>query len=143
MARVKCSKCDKAETVLRSGFIRGKQRFLCKDCNYHFTIHHEGKKSNEKTVKHQTTIVDIAKAIGVSISTVSRALRNHSDISATTKEAIKTLAAKMDYQPNLFAQSFARRQTNTIGVIIPSLETIFFSIMLSAFKISRISMVTR
>jgi LacI family transcriptional regulator len=134
MPRVKCNKCDKTETVLRSGFIRGKQRFLCKECNYHFTLHHETKKSTDRKIKHQTTIVDIAKAIGVSSSTVSRALHNHSDISVDTREAIKALAEKMDYQPNLFARSFAKRQTNTIGVIIPNLETTFFSIMLSGIQ---------
>ena len=134
MARVRCNKCNKAETVLRSGFIRGKQRFFCKGCNYHFTLHHEPRKSSEKRMKRQTTIVDIAKAIGVSNSTVSRALHDHADISAETKEAIKALAAKMDYQPNLFAQSFAKRQTNTIGVIIPNLETTFFSIMLAGIQ---------
>ena len=134
MPRVKCNKCNKTETVLRSGFVRGKQRFFCKECAYHFTLHHEGKKANDKKKIHQTTIIDIAKAIGVSNSTVSRALRNHSDISAETREAIKALAVKMDYQPNLFAQSFAKKQTNTIGVIIPNLETTFFSIMLSGIQ---------
>ena len=94
MPRVKCNKCNKTETVLRSGFVRGKQRFFCKECAYHFTLHHEGKKANDKKKIHQTTIIDIAKAIGVSNSTVSRALRNHSDISAETREAIKALAVK-------------------------------------------------
>jgi len=134
MPRIKCNKCNKAETVLRSGFVRGKQRFYCKECNYHFTLHHESRKSNDRKIVHQTTIIDIAKAIGVSNSTVSRALRNHADISFETKEAIKALAVKMDYQPNLFAQSFAKKQTNTIGVIIPNLETTFFSIMLSGIQ---------
>lgn len=134
MPRVRCNKCNKTETVLRSGFIRGKQRFFCKECNYHFTLHHEAKKGNEKKVKHQTTIIDIAKAIGVSNSTVSRALHNHSDISIETREAIKAVAIKMDYQPNLFAQGFAKKQTSTIGVIIPSLEITFFSIMLSGIQ---------
>lgn len=134
MPRVKCTKCNKAETILRAGFIRGKQRFFCKECGYHFTLHHEGRKNNEKRKKHLTTIIDIAKAIGVSSSTVSRALHNHADISLETREAIKALAIKMDYQPNLLAQGFAKRQTNTIGVIIPNLETIFFSIMLTGIE---------
>jgi LacI family transcriptional regulator len=134
MPRIKCKKCGKAETVLRSGFVRGKQRFYCKECAYHFTLHHETRKTSDRRVAHQTTIIDIAKAIGVSNSTVSRALRDHADISYETKEAIKALAVKMDYQPNLFAQSFAKKQTNTIGVIIPNLETTFFSIMLSGIQ---------
>lgn len=134
MPRVKCNKCNKAETILRAGFIRGKQRFFCKECNFHFTLYHEGRKNNDTIKKHQTTIVDIAKAIGVSSSTVSRALHDHTDISIETRDAIKTLAVKMDYQPNLLAQGFAKRQTNTIGVIIPNLETTFFSIMLTGIE---------
>lgn len=134
MPRVKCNKCDKAETILKSGFIRGKQRFFCKECDYHFTLHHEGRKNNEKRKKHLTTIIDIAKAIGVSSSTVSRALHDHADISIETREAVKALAIKMDYQPNLLAQGFAKRQTNNIGVIIPNLETTFFSIMLTGIE---------
>lgn len=134
MPRVKCNKCNKTETVLRAGFIRGKQRFLCKECDYHFTIHHESRKVNEKKKKHQTTIVDIANAYGVSASTVSRALHDHPDIGLQTRQAVKALAEKMDYQPNLFAQSFAKRQTNTIGVIIPNLESTFFSIMLTGIQ---------
>lgn len=134
MPRIKCTKCDKAETILKSGFIRGKQRYFCKECKYHFTLYHDGKKKSERRRKHLTTIMDIARAIGVSNSTVSRALHDHSDISIETREAIKALAIKMDYHPNLLAQGFAKRQTHTIGVIIPSLETTFFSIMLTGIE---------
>ena len=53
----------------------------------------------------QVTIKDIAKALGVSPSTVSRALRDHPDISSATKEKVLAMAADTNYQPNLIAQS--------------------------------------
>jgi LacI family transcriptional regulator len=61
-------------------------------------------------------------------------LHDHEDISLQTREAIKLIAAEMKYQPNLLAQGFAKKQTNTIGVIIPNLETTFFSIMLMGIQ---------
>ena len=124
-----------AETVLLSGFIRGKQRYFCKGCKYHFTIHHENRKTNNEIKrKRQTTIIDIAKAIGVSNSTVSRALHDHPDISVQTRSAIKELAKKLDYQPNLLALSFSNRRTHTIGVIIPNLDSNFFASALSGIQ---------
>ncbi|CAN5412550.1 LacI family DNA-binding transcriptional regulator [soil metagenome] len=73
-------------------------------------------------MEKQTTIKDIALALRMSKSTVSRALRNAPDINAETKEAVKALAAELDYQPNRLAISLHNRQTNTIGVIIPNLD---------------------
>jgi DNA-binding LacI/PurR family transcriptional regulator len=135
MPRVKCTKCHKEETVLRSGFIRGKQRFLCKECNYHFTLHKE--RHNDKSTKrknHATTIIDIAKAIGISVSTVSRALKDHPDISENTKNTVKQIAVEMNYRPNTLAQSLSNRETRTIGVIIPDIETYFFSSILTGIQ---------
>jgi LacI family transcriptional regulator len=134
MPRISCTRCHKTETVLKSGFVRGKQRFFCKECKFHFTLYHESRIKVSENKKHQTTIIDIAKAIGCSASTVSRALHDHTDISIQTREAIKSVASKMNYHPNLLAQGFAKKQTNTIGVIIPNLETTFFSIMLSGIQ---------
>jgi DNA-binding LacI/PurR family transcriptional regulator len=131
MPRIKCPKCSKVETVLRSGFIRKKQRYLCKECNYNFTIVHEDRKrKNQLKTRHHTTIFDIANAVGLSQSTVSRAIQNHPDISASTRLLVKQMAVEMDYHPNLFARNFASNRTNTVGVIIPSLEAAFFSTML-------------
>ena len=73
-------------------------------------------------MQKQTTIKDIALALNVSISTVSRALRGASDIKAETKEAVKKLAEELDYQPNKLALSLQNRQTHCIGVIIPNLD---------------------
>ena len=135
MPRVKCPKCNKAETILKSGFIRKKQRFYCKECNYNFTLHHSGKKASTNVFRsHQTTIADIANAVGVSVSTVSRALHDHPDISPERRASIKQLAQTMEYQPNALAQSLASRTTHTIGVIIPDIERPFFSSVVSGIQ---------
>ncbi len=68
------------------------------------------------------TIKDIAKQLNVSISTVSRALRDASDINSLTKKNIMTLAKELNYQPNRLALSFRQKQTHTIGVIVPNLD---------------------
>lgn len=127
MPRVRCNKCFKVETVLRAGFIRGKQRFFCKECNFHFTLHKDREtEKSDKRKSHSTTIIDIAKAIGISVSTVSRALKDHQDVSEATKKAIKEVAVALNYHPNTLAQSLSKRESRTIGVIIPDIETYFF-----------------
>jgi DNA-binding LacI/PurR family transcriptional regulator len=68
------------------------------------------------------TIKDIAKRLDVSISTVSRALRDAPDINDNTKQAVKRLAEEMNYQPNRLAVSLRQKQTHTIGVIVPNLD---------------------
>lgn len=134
MPRIKCPKCQKAETILKSGFVRGKQRFFCKECVYNFTIQLQSRKNEAKRLRHKTTIIDIAKAIGISHTTVSRALRDHPDISAETKRKVREVALQLDYQPNTLAQSLANRQSNTIGVILPNLKISFFSLMLDGIQ---------
>lgn len=136
MPRAKCPKCQITERILKSGIIRDKQRFYCKDCNYHFTLLHEGKKQKTEIKKNNkpTSLKDIAEAAGISISTVSRALNNHPDISLETRTNIKMLATSMDYHPNILAQSLVNKSTHSLGVIIPNLETTFFSSMLGGIQ---------
>lgn len=137
MPRVSCPKCQKTETIQKSGIVRNKQRFLCKECSYHFTLFHDRKNAklkSEKIANRQTSLLDIAKAMGVSTSTISRALNNHPDISIKTKKAVNKLAAELSYQPNALAKSFFTRSTHTIGVVIPNLETPFFSSMLCGIQ---------
>lgn len=83
---------------------------------------------------HQVTIKDIAKILGISISTVSRALKNHPDISADTRNQVKELARKMNYEPNALAMNLRRNKTNTIGVIIPEIVHHFFSSVISGIE---------
>ncbi|WP_372661077.1 LacI family DNA-binding transcriptional regulator [Cohnella sp.] len=69
-----------------------------------------------------TTIKDLAKAAGVSITTVSRALNGYSDVSEKTRSRIKKLADEMSYRPNAQAQSLVLKKTNTIGVIMSDIK---------------------
>lgn len=82
----------------------------------------------------QVTIKDIAKHLGISPSTVSRALKDHPDISAETKKAVKELAAKLKYQPNAVALSLKHSRSNTIGVIIPEIVHYFFSQVIAGIE---------
>lgn len=68
------------------------------------------------------TIKDIALRLGLSISTVSRAMRNAPDISPETKQAVLLLSEELHYQPNRLALSLRQKQTHTIGVIAPNLD---------------------
>ena len=83
---------------------------------------------------NQVTIKDIARELGISPSTVSRALKDHPDISTKTKKAVNALAEKLNYQPNIVALSLRQRKTNTIGVIIPELVHFFFSTVISGIE---------
>lgn len=69
--------------------------------------------------KPQITIKDIARALGVSASTVSRALKDNPDISKETREAIQKYAREHNYKPNALALNLRTSRSNTIGVIIP------------------------
>lgn len=135
MPHIKCPKCLKTETVLRAGFLRGRQRYLCKECIYHFTIHHDRENDHPKRRKnHETTIVDIAKAMGLAVSTISRALRDHPETSIKTRAAVKKVAKELNYRPNSIAQRLSKRETQTIGVIIPDIETYFYSSILTGIQ---------
>jgi LacI family transcriptional regulator len=68
------------------------------------------------------TIKDIAQRLGISVSTVSRALRNAPDINPETKQAVVLLSEELNYQPNKLALSLRQKQTHTIGVIVPNLD---------------------
>ena len=72
------------------------------------------------------TINDIAKVLGISKSTVSRALKNHPDISQTTKDAVNGVSKSLKYIPNTVAASFRNKKTKTIGLIVPQISYFFF-----------------
>lgn len=81
--------------------------------------------------KHRVTIKDMARKLNVSVSTVSRALRNAADINPETREAVLRLAEEVSYEPNYFAQSLVNNQTRIIGVIVPAIHSNYFSQALS------------
>lgn len=84
--------------------------------------------------KGNITIKDLARELNVSPSTISRALKNHPDISPETKKAVKELSEKLNYQPNSVALSLRQSKTNTIGVIIPEIAHFFFSAVISGIE---------
>jgi DNA-binding LacI/PurR family transcriptional regulator len=73
------------------------------------------------------TIKDIAKLLGISKSTVSRALSEHSDVNPQTRQRVMEIASKLNYQPNLLALNLKQQRTHTIGVIIPETVNRFFA----------------
>jgi LacI family transcriptional regulator len=73
------------------------------------------------------TIKDIAKALGLSTSTVSRALRDSYEISPETKKLVLDYAEKINYQPNPIALSLKERRSHSIGVIVSEIANSFFS----------------
>jgi len=70
---------------------------------------------------------DIARELNISRVTVSKALRDHPDISQAMKIKIGEVARKMGYIPNLIARQLNSRRTFTIGIVVPDLENSFFS----------------
>lgn len=122
-----CPKCAEVGSIMKAGYVRNKQRYVCKDCNYFFTMSGPGQVlPGKKNRRHQTTIIDIARSVGVSNSTVSRALHGHADISPETRQAVLDMAAQLDYQPNQLAYNLVKSRTNTIGMIVPEFTNSFF-----------------
>ncbi|MDE5415060.1 LacI family DNA-binding transcriptional regulator [Alkalihalobacterium chitinilyticum] len=71
---------------------------------------------------HMTTIKDIAKAAGTSVTTVSRALNGHSDVSAKTMKHIKEIADRLNYSPNVVARSLVMKKSKTIGLLVSEIS---------------------
>ncbi len=84
--------------------------------------------------KHQTTIKEIANALNVSISTVSRALQNDPRIGLRTKQRVHDLAKTMHYTPNPAAVFLKTKKTFNIGVILPYLKEEFFSMAITGIE---------
>ncbi|SDM24018.1 LacI family DNA-binding transcriptional regulator [Kriegella aquimaris] len=80
--------------------------------------------------KRNITLKELAKELGFSISTVSRALNDHPDISSETKVSVKKLAKQMHYAPNLFARGFRSQRSHILGVIVPNIAHLFTSTIL-------------
>ncbi|SIP92787.1 LacI family DNA-binding transcriptional regulator [Maribacter ulvicola] len=78
-------------------------------------------------MKSKITLKDIAKELDVSISTVSKALKNSKEISKETKDRIKAFAKFYNYRPNNIALSLKNRRTKNIGVVIPDIVHHFFT----------------
>ncbi len=84
--------------------------------------------------KSPATIKDIAIVLGISTSTVSRALQDHPAISKKTKEKVWKEAKRINYVPNTLARSLRQKRSKTIGVVIPEVVHFFFSTVISGIE---------
>lgn len=82
----------------------------------------------------QSTLKKLSEVLGISISTVSRALKNHPDISVATKTKVKELAKAMEYEPNAYAVQLRTRQSNVLGILVPSITNFFYDSFIAAVE---------
>lgn len=85
-------------------------------------------------MKKETTIYDIAELLDLSAATVSRALKDHPAIKKKTKELVVAKANELGYRSNTFASNLRRKRTNTLGVIVPKLNSAFMSSVLAGME---------
>lgn len=81
-----------------------------------------------------TNLKTISKKLGLSISTVSRALKNHPDISKKTKELVTDLAKSLDYEPNVNAVNLRSSNSKLFGLIVPSIVNVFYNSFISSIE---------
>ena len=77
----------------------------------------------------RASLADLARTLGLSASTVSRALADHKDVSPATKVRVRQLADELGYQPNQLAAALRRGRTNTLGVLVPHIRGHFFPLV--------------
>lgn len=80
------------------------------------------------------TIKDIAKRLGISASTVSRALRGSTEINAATREMVQALARELNYSPNPIALSLKEKKTKVIAVVVPEIANYFCSAVIAGIE---------
>lgn len=85
--------------------------------------------------KRRTSLKDLAKELGVSIATVSRALRNSPEIGQDMQAKVKELAKRLNYRPNPFAQSLRKEAPRVIGVVVPNLVTHYYAAVLDGIEL--------
>ncbi len=84
--------------------------------------------------KHRTSLKDLARQLGVSIATVSRALRSSPEIGQEMQERVKSLAKELNYRPNPFARSLRHEAPKIIGVVVPNLVSHYYSAVLDGIE---------
>ena len=82
----------------------------------------------------RTSLKDLASELGVSIATVSRALRNSPEIGQEMQKKVKELAKRLNYRPNPFVQSLRKEAPRVIGVVVPDLVTHYYSAVLDGIE---------
>ena len=84
--------------------------------------------------QHRVSLKDLAAELGVSIATVSRALRNSHEVGDELRERVQKLAKELNYRPNPFAQSLRSEAPKVIGVVVPNLVTHYYSAVLDGIE---------
>jgi LacI family transcriptional regulator len=82
----------------------------------------------------QSTLKKLSEVLGLSISTVSRALKDHPDISEKTKAKVKELAAAMEYEPNSYAVQLRTKHNNVLGILVPTINNFFYDSFIAAVE---------
>jgi DNA-binding LacI/PurR family transcriptional regulator len=85
------------------------------------------KLANNGQIRKRVTLKDVAQVLSVTAATVSKALRDSSDISPETKRLVRRLSDELGYRPNLLAQSLINNKSKMLGVLVPDLRISFFS----------------
>ncbi len=85
-------------------------------------------------MREAITLKKIAETLNISISTVSRALKNHPDISIKTRQKVNELATALDYEPNAYAIQLRTNKSNIFGLIVPSVSLFFYDSFISSVE---------
>src|ERR1700749_1867286 len=86
------------------------------------------------STEKEVTIYDLARKLNISIATGSRALKDDPVVSKKTKKKITDLAEEMGYRSNNFARNLRTQRTDTIGVIVPRLNSYFMSTVIAGIE---------
>lgn len=86
------------------------------------------------SIGKEVTIYDLARQLNISIATVSRALKDDPVVSKKTRKRIADLAEEMGYRSNNFARNLRTQRTDTIGVIVPRLNSYFMSTVIAGIE---------
>ncbi|MES2647695.1 MAG: LacI family DNA-binding transcriptional regulator [Bacteroidota bacterium] len=85
-------------------------------------------------MRNPATLKKISDHLSVSISTVSRALKDHQDVSPETKRRVKELAEMLDYEPNSFAINLRKKHSDLFAVIVPEISSYFYHSFIEAVE---------
>jgi LacI family transcriptional regulator len=85
-------------------------------------------------MRSKATLKNISEKLSISISTVSRALKNHPDIAESTRKKVKELAALLDYEPNPFAINLRTNESRLLGVLVPVISNYFYESFIASLE---------
>lgn len=84
--------------------------------------------------EHRVTIEDVAREANVSITTVSRVINNNYPVSRDTRDRVEQAIDKLNFRPNILARSLIVKRTNIIGIVVPSVTNMFFTMVVEGIE---------